>query len=237
MSTDNHAKPKLSIMSALAVSAALRRQVVPEFERATNADCDMIWDPTTVLLKRISTGERADLIIATDEAVDELTERGLVLARGREPIASAVLGLGIKHGGARPDISTVDRFKAALTRARSVAYSQGGASGIYFSDLIQRLGIADAVNAKATIIPAGFTGEKIVDGHADLAIQQISELLMVQGVDVVGPFPDELQVATDFSAAIMKDSPNAEMASKFISALVSAAAGEAYQATGLIRRF
>ena len=108
---------------------------------------------------------------------------------------------------ARPDLSTEASFRRALLEARSVAFSRGGASGIYFAGLMERMGIAEAVRAKATIIPAGFAAEKLVSGEADLAVQQISELMVVDGVDIVGPFPDAVQTTMRFSAAAVVGSP------------------------------
>lgn len=230
-------RPKLSIMSALALKSAMNRQVVPDFTRATGIHPDIVWDPTTVLLRRIAEGEWADVIIATDEAIDSLCRQGLVSAQGQARIAGAVLGVAARNGALLPDISTTDRFKKAMLDARSVAYSRGGASGIYFTSLIKRLGIEEAINARATVIAAGLTAEKIVDGEADLAVQQISELLMVPGVDIVGPFPDELQAVTNFTATVFSEAVNADAARRFIAAMQLAPAREAYQATGLLPRF
>src|SRR5262249_1268076 len=148
----------------------------------------------------------------------------------------SVLGVGVKAGASRPDLSTVDAFKRAMVNARSVAYSKAGASGIYFAGLIQRLGIADAVNARAVVIPLGFTGAKVVNGEAELAIQQVSELMSVAGVDVAGPFPAEVQVASTFEVAIFHDAANEPGAQAFLSALQSPEASEAYMRGGLTSR-
>ena len=123
-----------------------------------------------------------------------------------------------------------------MVDARAVAYSKAGASGIYFADLIVRLGIAEAVNAKAVIIPMGFTAEKVANGEADLAVQQISELMTVPGIDVVGPFPAEIQVASRFDAAIFTDAANSPGAQAFLRLLTSPAAAQAYADGGLSSR-
>src|SRR6185437_11142847 len=112
----------------------------------------------------------------------------------------------VKAGAAHPDIATEAALGAALLGARSVAYSRLGASGIYFAQLIEQLGIASEVNARATIIPAGFTAEKLLTGEADLAVQQISELMQVGGIEVVGPIPHDLQTPAVFSAGRLRES-------------------------------
>ena len=228
---------KLSVMGALAFKTAMSRRIVPDFQNETGIHPEIVWEPTTVLMRRIADGERADVVIATDDAIDELHRKGRVGHHGHARIAGAVLGIAVKSGVALPDISTASRFREVLLNARSVAYSRGGASGIYFSDLLKRLGIADAINARATVIAAGFTAEKVAGGEADIAIQQISELLIVPGVDVVGPFPEKYQVVTNFSAAIFSDAANPDAATRFIAAMQSAAAKEAYQTSGLLPRF
>lgn len=226
----------LSIMSALAVETAFKRWIVPSFEQQTSVRTDIIWDPTTVLMRRIRDGERADVIIAIDHAMDQLEEESIIRHETRIPIARAMVGLGVRHGAAKPDISTVEALKEVLTGARSVAYSLGGASGIYFQDLIKRLSIADEVNARAVTIPAGFTATKIISGEAEFAVQQVSELMSVDGVDIVGPFPDEIQTFTDFSAAIFADARHPDAAAAFLDALGSAAAAIAYEMGGLTSR-
>ena len=146
--------------------------------------------------------------------------------------ALAVAGwLAVAAGTPHPAINTVEALVRALTQARSVAFSRSGASGIYFDKLLPTLGIAEAVRAKATIIPAGFTAEKLVSGEADLAVQQISELMVVKGIEVVGPFPEPVQEATVFSAAIMRSAANPGGAARLLAAIT--ALPEAYRASGL----
>ena len=165
--------------------------------------------------------------------MDRLAQDGVIRADTRIPVARAMLGVAAKAGAPRPDIASVDAFKRSLVEARGVACSIAGASGIYFRDLIERLGIADAVNTRAVTIPAGFTATKVASGEADLAIQQISELMSVEGVDIVGPFPEEVQAYTSFLAAIFTDARNPAGAARLLEALESDEAIAAYGKGGL----
>ena len=142
-------------------------------------------------------------MILTREGLDEVAREGRVAAESCVDLARSWVGIAVKAGAAHPDIATEAALRAALLGARSVAYSRLGASGILFAQLIERLGIASDINAKAVIIPQGFTAERLVTGEADLAVQQISELKQVAGIEVVGPIPYELQTPAVFSAGRM----------------------------------
>lgn len=224
------------VMAGLAVEVAVNRWLKPAFEADTGLRLDIDWRPTAAIMKSIENGDRADVIIGIDNSMDTLVERGIVQAATRAMLADSILGVGVKGGAQRPDVSTVEAFKRTMVEARGVAYSKAGASGIYFANLIQRLGIADAVNARAVVIPMGFTAEKVASGEAELAIQQISELMTVPGIDVVGPFPPELQTVTRFDAAIFADPKNAAGAAALMAALTSPAAAKAYADGGLVSR-
>ncbi len=224
------------VMAGLAVEVAINRWLKPAFEADTGLRLEIDWRPTAAIMKSIEAGDRADVIIGIDNSMDILVERGIVQAATRVPLADSILGVGVKGGARRPDVSTVEAFKRAMVEARGVAYSKAGASGIYFAGLIQRLGIADAVNARAVVIPMGFTAEKVASGEAELAIQQVSELMTVPGIDVVGPFPPELQTVTRFDAATFSEAKNASGAQAFMAALTSSAAAKAYADGGLVSR-
>lgn len=224
------------VMAGLAVEVAINRWLKPAFEADTGLRLDIDWRPTAAIMKSIEAGDRADVVIGIDNSMDKLVERGIVQAATRATLADSVLGVGVKAGAQRPDVSTVEAFKRTMVEARGVAYSKAGASGIYFAGLIQRLGIADAVNARAVVIPMGFTAEKVASGEAELAIQQISELMTVPGIDVVGPFPPELQTVSRFDAAIFTDAKNAAGAAALMAALTSPAAAKAYADGGLVSR-
>ncbi|NJO21742.1 MAG: ABC transporter substrate-binding protein [Sphingomonadales bacterium] len=168
--------------------------------------------------------------------MDKLVQGGIVRADTRACLADSVLGVGVRKGAPRPDVSTVEAFKQAMLNAGAVAYSKAGASGIYFSKIIDQLGIAATVNARAVVIPMGFTAEKVASGEADVAIQQISELMSVDGIDIAGPFPAEIQTVSTFDAAIFTDAANPDGASAFLAALTSPAAAKAYVDGGLVSR-
>lgn len=226
---------KLRLMTTLAVEAAFKRSVLPDWV-AIHGELDVVWAPTNVLLERIASGERGDVVVLIDKPMAELAQNGIVRADTIAPIAQARFGLGTKSGAPKPDISTPDAFIKTLKEARSIAYSLTGASGVYFTQLLDKLGIADEVLAKAVAIRAGFTAEKVLSGEADLAVQQVSELMSVDGIDVVGPFPDPLQQPTDFSAAIFTDAADLDLAQRFMAHLTSQASHAAYEAGGLTSR-
>jgi len=205
--------------------------------RIGQAAPEIIWDPTAALMKRIEAGERADGIFAIDGPLDELEAQGLIEGSTRRPIVQAEFGIAVKRGTGLAAPSDVASLKALLLGTPSIVYSRSGASGIYFEKLIDRLGIGEEIRAKSLVIPAGLTGEKVRDGEAVLAIQQMSELRAVEGLDIVGPFPAEVQQTTDFSAAVFSEAKDRAGAEAFISALTTPAAREAYLARGLAVRF
>lgn len=226
----------VKVMSGLAVEVAINRWIKPGFENQTDFVLDIDWRPTAALMKSIAAGDRSDVIIAITASMNELGEQGVIRSDTRVVLADAVLGVGVKAGAPHPDVSSVDAFKMAMVSADGVAYSRAGASGIYFAGLIEKLGIAEAVNKKAVVIPMGFTAEKVASGEAELAIQQISELISVPGIEVAGPFPDELQVTSTFEAALFTEAQSAEGGMAFLDALTTPAAGKAYKDGGLVSR-
>lgn len=226
----------LRVLSTLAVKTALTRELLPSFVGKTAIAPDVQWNPTTVLMRKIRDGERADLIVLIDEPMARLTEEGIVTADSVRPIATANIGIAVSPDAPAPDISTVGALRTALASARSVALSQGGASGIYLKELLHSLGIADEVNRKATFIPEGFTAQKILTGEADMAIQQISELMTVDGVKIVGPLPEAVQKPTHFALGLFKDAENPDEAKRFAAHLTSRAAHDAYRRGGLVSR-
>jgi molybdate transport system substrate-binding protein len=220
--------PPVRLFSTLAVKAALEVSVLPTF----GAPVDSTFDPTSMLAERIRAGEPFDVIIATEDFLANLANGGAVATP--VPLVATGIGLAVLTGAPWPDISSLPALRTALCEARSVAYSRAGASGIYFASLIEKLGIADAVNARATILPKGFTGEAVVDGRADLAVQQTSELTAVDGVELVGELPPEAQCLTRFSAALASSPTHPERAAALVRHLASPGALAAYPRYGLM---
>jgi ABC-type molybdate transport system substrate-binding protein len=218
----------ISFFSALAIKKALDDAILPAFGKATGIVVDSVFEPTNVLLRRIEDGERPDVIVGVTGQVSKLD----VVTSIRE-VASVGVGLAVAPGTSKPDISTVDALIDTLRAARSVAYSRTGASGVYFAELLGKLGIADEINERATVIEQGFTALAIVDGRADLAIQQVSELLFVPEVQIVGPLPDEVQRHTEFSAAVGVHAAERPEVLALLQALTDDDAMHAYAAAGL----
>jgi molybdate transport system substrate-binding protein len=223
----------LTLMSTLAVFAPLKGRIAHMFESEAGVSLNVRFDPTTVLLDALEKGDDADAIIATEVAIDALIAKGILLTAGRVNIARTAVGIA-KRLGARPlDISSPAKCVDVLRNAKSIAYSKTGASGIFFDDLIERLGIADEVRSKAIIIPKGFTAELLVSGEAELAIQQMSELAAIPGVDLVGALPEPYSSYTTFSAAVFKASKRQGQARLFTNYLTNARSVSALSDAGL----
>jgi molybdate transport system substrate-binding protein len=222
----------LKVLSTHAVQGALR-DLAAGFEAAHGTGIAVAYDPTNALIARIEGGETADVAIVTRAGVDKLAAMGILDGAGAVDLASSLVGLAVKAGAPRPDIGTAEALVATLLAAPSIAYSRLGASGVFFAGLLERLGIADAVVAKATIISSGLTAALVARGEAEMAVQQLSELKAVPGVDIVGPLPASLQTPTLFSAAAFRDSAQLDLASRFLEALSSADAAAAFRTAGL----
>jgi molybdate transport system substrate-binding protein len=201
--------------------------LAPAFERLTGDTLVETHDTAGALLRRIEGGERFDLVILTAAAIRELTDRGIVASGKSAGLARVGIGVAVKDGTAFPPIDTVDAFTRAMLGAPSVAYidpAAGGSSGVYLDQLFQRLGIADAVKAKAVLVQGGLVADRLVTGEATVGLQQISELRAVKGVRLVGPLPAEIQTYTLYAGGIGATSGQAEAAQRLLSFLQSEAA-------------
>jgi molybdate transport system substrate-binding protein len=196
--------------------------LVPAFERTSGTKIVITWGPTNGLLKELEGGAVGDLAILTAEAIDDLIEHGKAVAGSRVDLARSAIGVAVRKGARHPDIGSPEALKRALIAAKSVAHSKTGLSGIYFPTVLARLGIADAMKGKIVIPDPGTpVGEVVAKGEAEIGIQQISELLPVAGVEIVGPLPDALQKITTFSAGVLtaaKESNVAAALLKFVAA-------------------
>lgn len=220
------------MLSTLGLMGAMR-SMSSACEAATGVRIDVDYAPTMALLQRLREGEAADVVILTREGLDEVIAEGRVAAESAVDLARSYVGIAVRAGDAHPDIATETALRKALLASRAVAYSRLGASGIYFAQLIERLGIADEINARAVIVQQGFTAERLVSGEADLAVQQISELKQVARIEVIGSIPRELQTPALFSAGRMVAARNAAGADRLLRYLASSEVAPALRASGL----
>jgi molybdate transport system substrate-binding protein len=212
--------------------------LVPEFERQTGNKVLTAYGPsmgTTVnaIPVRLERGEPADVLIMVGYALGDLAKQGKVIADSRVDLVKSPIGIAVKTGAPKPDISSADSVKRALLAAKSVAYSDS-ASGVYVStEMFEKLGIADAMKDKAKKIPATPVGEIVARGDAELGFQQIAELRPVSGIDIVGQLPPDLQKITVFSAGIATVSREPDAGRALIRFLASPAARDALVKSGL----
>src|SRR3954468_9898509 len=188
------------------------------------------FDSTQALLKRLAAGEHADLLFLTAEAMDDLRGKGRVTEV--RAVGSSGVGVAVRAGAPKPDISTPEAFLRTLLRAASVAHSKSGASGIYFSGILQTAKIADRLK-KRVIVEKGPVGLVVARGEAELGVQMLCELAPVPGIDIVGPLPGRLQVQTPFAGGIPADSADAKGALALMDLLRSDAARSVMRDGGL----
>ena len=203
--------------------------LVPDFEKQTGHKVTLDNGTAGQLKKRIEGGEAFDVAVITPAVVDELIGQGKIGAGSRINLASVGVGVVVKEGAPKPDISTVDKFKQALLAAKSVAYidpASGGSSGVYIDKLLVKLGVADQVRLKAKLKKGGHVADLIVSGEAELGLHQISEIVPVKGAALVGPLPSEIQNTTTYAAglsATAKDNNAAKALIKMFSGPAAAA--------------
>src|SRR5262245_19949712 len=210
--------------------------LLPDFERTSGHKVTVENDTVGALTKRIEGGEAFDLAVLTPKAVDDLAKEGKFVAGSRANLARVGVGVVVKDGTPKPDIGSVAAFKQALLAAKSVAYidpAAGGSSGIYVAGLLDKLGIAGEVKPKAKLIPGGAVAEHVAKGEAELGIHQISEILPVKGVTLVGPLPAEIQNYTVYAAGLGAQAKEGDAAKALLKTLTSPAAAEVLKSKGM----
>jgi molybdate transport system substrate-binding protein len=212
---------------------AVMDELAPQFERATGNRVSVSYDPAKIILRRIAGGETPDLIICGASALEEMAKQGKIVAGTSRPVARCGVGIAVRTGAPKPDISSVEAFKRTLLNAKSVAYTQEGASGIHFASLIERWGIAEHMKTRAVRQPGGLVGELVAAGKAEIAVQQIPELMAVAGIELVGPLPQEVQATTVSAAGIFAGSKQADAARALLDFLSTPASASVLKAKGL----
>ena len=207
-------------------------EMVPAFERATGHKVSVDYYTANQVIDQIKKGEAADLVIITRPTVDGLIKEGKIVKGSDKVLGRSGVGVAIKAGLTKPDISTPDKLKQALLDAKWITFTKTGGSGIHVANVIKRLGIADQVYAKATTPEGGAVGPLVARGEAEMAIQQIPELKAVKEIQYVGPLPKELQNFTVFTTGVMTNARQPEAAKALIDFLTTPAAVSLFNAKG-----
>ena len=191
---------EIKVMATAAIQEAYL-ELVPEFERATGHKVVTLWAPTVEVMSRLKDGETVDLVIMAAGSVDELIKLGKIVPGSRVDIATCGIGVAVRAGAPKPDISSAEAFERTLLAAKSIVYSFGP-SGVYLVGLFERMGIADKLRPKLKQVKGEPTGAVVARGEAEIGFQQVCELLPVAGIDFVGPLPASIQKITAFSAGL-----------------------------------
>ena len=217
---------ELTVLSAGAIHS-VATAIAPSFEAATGNKVVLRNDTVGGLVRRILAGEAFDVVMMSPAGLAQLAKVGKIAGEQGIPLAKVGVGVGIKTGSDAPDIGTVAAFKATMLGARAVAYidpASGGSSGIYLAKLFQTLGIAEAMAPKSVLVHGGLAAAPLLDGRADIALQQISEIVAVPGVTLAGPLPPEIQNETVYAGATAAASTAPEAARAFLTLMAGPAA-------------
>ncbi len=214
-------------------SAAFREaylELAPEFERASGHKVTTLWVPSVQMMSRLKGGERVDLVILSAASLDELVAAGIIA--NRVDLARSGIGIAVRAGAPKPDISSGEAVKRAVLAAKSVVYSTGP-SGIYLAGLFERMGIAAQLEPKLKRVQGVPAGTVVARGEAEIGFQQMSELLPVPGIDIVGPLPPDIQQITAFSAGLHVAAKESQAAKALVQFLTAPAAAPVIRKKGM----
>jgi molybdate transport system substrate-binding protein len=223
---------EIKVISSAAVREAYL-ELVPSFEKSSGHKVTTIWDGTENIIKRINGGEVVDIVILSAPTIDKFIADGKMLAGSRTDIVKSGIGIAVRSGLPKPDISSTEAVKKAMLAANSIAYSTGP-SGIYIAELVKKLGIADQVKEKMKQTKSGVpVGEVLARGEADIGFQQVSELLHVKGIQYLGPLPPDIQTITVYSAGLHNAAAAPDAAKSLVKFLLSPEAAPAIRKMGM----
>ena len=215
------------------LSAAFKEaylELVPQFERASGHKVENLWVPSVQMMSRLKGGETVDLVILSAASLEELRQAGFI--SDRTDLARSGIGVAVKSGARKPDISSGEAVKRAVLAARGIAYSTGP-SGIYLMELFQRMGIAERIKSRVKQVQGEPAGGVVARGEAEIAFQQVSELLPVPGIDFVGPLPADIQQITVFSAGLHGAAKQPDAARALVKFLTAPAAAAVIRKKGM----
>jgi len=227
---------EIKVLSSPAVHAVME-ELGPKFERASGHRLVITYMPSGAVVKRLQGGETTDVAITTREGGDSLVKDGKAAAGDVTVFALSGIGVAVRKGAPRPDISSAEALKSTLLAAKSITYSkpaEGGASGIHFAKVLDRLGIANEMKSKTVFLPkSGPVAVLVASGEAELGVQQLPELLPVAGIEIIGPLPGDLQSTTVIAAVIMKAAGNVAAAKALVDFLRTPEAASVIRAKGM----
>lgn len=222
----------MKLLSSVGMRAIIQ-ELAPIYEVENEESIDISYGSSSIIMDRIRAGEEADLVILASPAINVLHERGILLPGADKYLASTGIGISCRANVDHPDISTVDSLVHALMQTRSIAYTTTGISGLYFKQVLEKLGLLDQVSSKAVTLPDGQIAGLLIDGSADLAVQLTSELVGYPGTEYIGPLPPELQMEMSFSASLFSGSEVVENALDFLFFLGQAQWASIYSKHGM----
>jgi len=223
---------EIKVLSGNGAKAAVQELCV-QFERATGTKVDLHFEVNADLEKKIEAGQAFDVAVLNPPVIDALTQKGKLVAGSRADIGRAGLGVAVRSGSLKPDISSVDAFKRTLLGANSVAYPGKGASGLYFVSLLDRMGIKAEMQGKLKPMAAEDTVEVVARGDADMVVVVATRISDVPGVELVGPIPEELQTRIGFAAGLSSSAKDLDAAKALIRFLTAPAAAATLRAKGV----
>jgi molybdate transport system substrate-binding protein len=214
---------EITVLAGMGVISGVS-DLAPAYEKLTGHTVIVRFEPAAAMNEKISSGAPADVAAMQPEQIDNFIKQGKIVAGTRTNFAQAGVGVAVRTGAPRPDISTVDAFRNAMLNASSIGYSRAG-SGLISAAVMEKLGIADQLKAKTKFIDGSPVAVAVAKGEVEIGLQQINVIIPVEGADYIGPLPKELQQTVRFSAAILTASKQKELARAFLNYVTSADAG------------
>ena len=231
------AAAEIYVISAGAARGAVVPLIEP-FQKESGHTIRFDYGTMGQIQGKLKEGQKPDVLIVTTTVLAEMEKSGAVVPGSSTPLGRTAIGVGVLESAPSPDISSVDAFRKTLLAARAVAYidpAVGGTSGKHFAGILAKLGIEPQIKAKAVLVPGGYAAERVAKGEADLVVHQISEILPVKGVKLVGPLPAEIQNYTTYAAAVGKDAKQPEAATAMLKLLAGPSAEGVLKARGMER--
>ena len=226
---------EVKVMSTVALTPTLD-ELIPKYEGSTGNQLMVIYSTIAELKKRIDVGETADVMILSRPVLNGLRTQGKIAQGSIVNVGRSYVAIGVRSGAPKPDISTAGKLKTALLATKSISYAdpaRGGASGVYFAKVLDRLGIADQMKSKTVLVPGAEPGQLVARGEVEMCVAQASEIAAVQGAEVVGPLPGDLNNAIVFAVGIGSISKNPAAAKSLIELLTGPAGAVVLKSKGM----